>query len=194
VTYEELVSSMEDAAEKKNREILDRAKLEAAETLKDAEEKAREIKERNLQNSRRATEVERNRLTFVTHEEVKSRISGVKKELYEKAFSMAGDRLQNIRESESYPVFFRRLLSEAVPQVGTEGLVLHIDARDLELCTKLADELTIDGTISTDIITAGGLNVSSDNGTVVALNNIESRLEKAKEQYKLEIFTEITGG
>lgn len=194
MTYEELVSSMEDAAELKNREILERAKREAADIRKEAEEKATANKERHLQNSQRSVEVKRNRLTYLTHEEVKAHISLVKKDLYDKAFLAAGEELSNIRESDHYSVFFKRMLYEAIPQVGTEQIVLHIDRRDLDLCKSMLEKCNIQAIITPDLVTSGGLTVSSDNGTIIAHNTIEYRLERAKEALNLEIYAELSGG
>ena len=185
---------MEDSAEVKNREILDRAKREAADILKEADERAQAKSEQLVQTSRRSAEVERNRLVYLTHEEVKGRISKVRKDLYLKAFSLAGERLSAFRDSDDYPVFFKKMLQEAISQVGTEQLVLHVDSRDADLSRELIKKEKIQASISPDIVTAGGLSVSSDNGSVFAHNTIESRLEKAKELLSLDLSAELTGG
>ncbi|MDD1724175.1 MAG: hypothetical protein LUQ07_03495 [Methanospirillum sp.] len=193
MAYEDLVCSMEAASEQKNHEILEKANREAADILRDSEERAASVIECCLQESRQAAEVERNRLSYLASEEIKTRIAEVKKEFYSRAFADAVEGIRDIREKELYPSLFKNLLLEAVRETGDEQVVIHIDPRDTELCRKILEEIPFEATVISDIITGGGLLISRANGNILTYNTAESRLEQAKEHLKLEVYTGLAG-
>lgn len=193
MAYEDLVCSMETAAEQKNHEILEKANREAAEILRDSEERAASVIERCLQESRHSADVERNRLSYLASEEIKTRIAEVKKELYSRAFAIARESIRDIRTEESYPTFFEDLLHEAVREIGTGKMIIHVDPRDTDLCSKILEKNQIQATVVADIVSDGGLQVAGENGKIVTSNTVESRLEQAKERLKLEVYSGLAG-
>ncbi|HWQ66213.1 MAG TPA: V-type ATP synthase subunit E family protein [Methanospirillum sp.] len=193
MTYEELVSSVEAAAEEKNCEILDNANREAEDLISDAEQRATEVKEKFRQVSIRSAEVERNRITYLTKEEVKASITEVKKDLFSQAFGIAELELKDIRHSSGYTDLMRALLFEAIREIGDDGSVLHIDIRDQQICEEIIAEIRIKPLILTDIECVGGLQISSSDGKIRIYNTIESRLDRVKDAYKHEIFVALAG-
>ena len=192
MTYEELVGSVEAAAEQKNREILERANREAEEIIREAEEKAALIKAEFLKESLHRAEAERNRLTHLTNEEIKASLSHIKEDLFSQAFLVASADLKDIRRSPGYPELFKRLLEEAIREAGNEKHVLHISGQDQNICKTISSDYPI-SSIQVDLETAGGLSLSSSDGKIIVSNTMESRIERAKDIYKLEIYTELTG-
>lgn len=194
MVYEELVSSMEEAAEQKNREILERAGREADEIINETEKGAEAIRSRYMQDSARQAEVERNRQTYLATEEVKSAISIEKENLLKEAFLSAAENLKELRNTPGYPDLFKRLLVEAQSEVRGKEFVFHIDSRDNDLCREIIAELHLSAVIKPDLESAGGVVVSSSDERIVVQNTVESRLEKAKNIYRLDIIGELTGG
>jgi V/A-type H+-transporting ATPase subunit E len=194
MTYEELVSSVEEAANQKNREILERANQEATEIIRDAEEQAALIKSGYLKESLRRAGVEKNRLIYLTGEEIKASHILIKRDLFSRAFLTAREKLKDVRNSSDYPALFQRLLLETVREAGDGEYVLHIHSRDQKICETIVSDNHIPAKIQTDLESAGGLCLSSNDGKIMIYNTIESRLERAKDTYKLDIFTELIGG
>jgi V/A-type H+-transporting ATPase subunit E len=86
------------------------------------------------------------------------------------------------------------LLKETILELEGEEILLHIDKQDESLCKKLLKELKLNHEIVTDITSIGGLNASTRDGKFIVFNTIESRLETAKVQLKLEVFAVLYGG
>jgi V/A-type H+-transporting ATPase subunit E len=147
-----------------------------------------------MQESIRQAEVERNRQTYLTSEEVKSSISTVREKLLDEAFLAAEKKLQDVRDSPDYQELYKKLLLEALGEIRGKDPVLHIDNRDRDLCQSVIYDLTISAIIVPDLESAGGLVVSSSDGLITVHNTVESRLEKARDVYRLDIMRELTGG
>ena len=71
---------------------------------------------------------------------------------------------------------------------------IHVDRRDLDLCTRTLVTLGIRCEALTDIESAGGLVVSSLDGLVMISNTVESRLERAREKKRLSVYAALFGG
>lgn len=184
---------MDTAADLKNQEILSQATIQAEEIIAHASERAATIKAGFLADRKQAAEVQRVRSTYLTREEVKAAISQVKHDLYDQAFSLAGEELANIRNLITYPEYFKKLLIEAIQESGEVTPLIHIDSRDHVLCSQTLEQLQIQGEIIADITCNGGVLVSSTDGKIVTFNTVESRLKKAKELLKIEIYSQFAG-
>ncbi len=77
--------------------------------------------------------------------------------------------------------------------LGGEKIHVHVDKQDENLIKGILSDLNSSGKVKTDLQTAGGLVVSTPDGSVNISNTIESRLERAKEQKKLQIYTALFG-
>ena len=71
--------------------------------------------------------------------------------------------------------------------------VVHIDKQDENLIQGILADLNSSGKVKTDLHTAGGLVVSTPDESIKISNTIESRLERAKEQKKLQIYAVLSG-
>jgi vacuolar-type H+-ATPase subunit E/Vma4 len=192
MTYDELVRSVEAAAEEKNREVLERAHRESDEIIRQAHEQAAEISNGFLHESNRALEVERNRLSYLAKQEANASIIQVKQEIFNLAFSHAQTSLKNFRETPGYAEFMRRIIAEASFDLN-DPYILHVDPRDLTLVTTITKEQGITSPIKADIECSGGVVISDRQGSITISNTIESRLKKAMDVYSIEIFSEISG-
>ncbi|MFH0967310.1 MAG: V-type ATP synthase subunit E family protein, partial [Methanobacteriota archaeon] len=184
MTYEELVRSVEASAAEKNRDILECANREAEEIIREAEEKASGIKGGYLKESLRRATVEKNRQIYLTSEEIKASQSIIRNDLFSQAFLIAQENLKDIRDSPGYSELFKRLLEEAIREVGDGEHVLHITARDQSIFDTIGTDYQISD-VFVDLESVGGLYLTSSDGKVTVYNTIESRLERTKEVFKL---------
>jgi V/A-type H+-transporting ATPase subunit E len=117
-----------------------------------------------------------------------------KDDVYKHAFAEAQKTLISVRSQANYENILRKLLKETILELEGEEILLHIDKQDESLCKKLLKELKLNHEIVTDITSIGGLNASTRDGKFIVFNTIESRLETAKVQLKLEVFAVLYGG
>jgi len=191
--YEELIEAVEVSAQEKISDLKEKTYREASEITKEAESKDEIIRMRYLEAVKKAVEIERNEAIVKIKEETKMQLIRVKEETYQKAFLKAKATLSSAREKANYKNSFRKMLIEAAAEMAGEEIRLHIDKRDENLCKKLLPELNLTCEIATDLTCAGGLNASTKDERFIVFSTIESRLEKAKELLKSEIFTTLYG-
>lgn len=191
--HTDLMRSMEASAEEKHKEIIDGARAKTGQMIAEASAMAGDIKRKKMADAGKAATVEKNYRLFTAKSEMARNDTAEKYALYEKAFDEATEKLASIRKSEGYHACFKRLVKEALDGLQENKTVLHVDPRDVNLCKMVIAELGADCEITADISCAGGLNASSTDGRVVIFNTIESRLEKAKEAMKLEVFKALSG-
>jgi len=191
--YEELIEAIEVSAQEKISDLKEKTYREASEITKEAESKDESIRMRYLEAVKKAVEIERNKAIVKIKEETRMQLIRVKEEMYQKAFFKAKATLSSAREKANYENSFRKMLKEAAAELVGEEIWLHIDKRDENLCKKLLPELHLNCEIITDLTCAGGLNASTKDERFIVFSTIESRLEKAKELLKSEIFTTLYG-
>jgi vacuolar-type H+-ATPase subunit E/Vma4 len=191
--YEQLIQSVDECAEDKIRTIKERASRRAAEINDDVAGEETRIKRKHEEAARTAVETERGRLVAQAIKETRMQLIHAKDEVYQKAFTGAKEQLSRLRTEAHYASDFKKMLQEAASELEGESLVLSIDKRDEALCKKLVPELNLNCGIVTDIITDGGLEVSTKDGRFVIKNTIESRLERSKVLIKPEIFATLYG-
>jgi vacuolar-type H+-ATPase subunit E/Vma4 len=195
MTYENLLRSVEENAEKKMRELEERAEKAAADIRAEAERRAQEIQDTSLAEAREESTVERNRLMFMAKAESNIRTTEVKTEVYQRVFSNAETVLHGIRNTPQYGEVFRFLAREAADAASERKIEFHVDPRDEMLCKKVLGELNLPGAVIVpDISCIGGLDVSTAGGGTVIRNTIESRLARARDLIKLDVYAILYGG
>jgi vacuolar-type H+-ATPase subunit E/Vma4 len=194
MAIEQLIESVEVSAGEKITELRQKAARDAAEIIKEAEEKDEKIKKRHLDTVKNAVDMERNKSHAKINEETRMQATRTKDNVYQKAFADAKKNLSSARSHADYENNFRKLLKEIVLELEGEEIQLHVDKRDETLCKKILSELKLHYDVVTDITSEGGLNASTKDGKFVVFNTTESRFEKAKTLLKPEIFTTLYGG
>jgi V/A-type H+/Na+-transporting ATPase subunit E len=191
--HADLMKSMDEGVEQKKAEIRQKAE-EAAKAIRcDAKTRAREIRQSRMDAAVAAAATSRNHALYALMNELNKEMTTLKYRLFDRAFAEAGRTLTGVRSSEEYPGCYRQLVSEALGELGDGDALLHIDPRDRELCVKVTGETGMHCETVPDLQCAGGLTASARDGMVVISNTMESRLEKAKDSLKLEIFAALFG-
>jgi len=193
MTYENLIGSMEVSAEKRINEIMNKAHQDAEEIKRTAEAEAETIKSSYLDNAQKSVEIERNQLIYNVKAETKMRVIKERDAAIQRAFAEAKKRLSDFRDRGTYKENLKDMIQEAVGELEGEKVRFHIDKRDEDLCKQILAELNQNSEIITDLTSAGGLNVSTQDEKVVVFNTIESRLNNARELLKREIFSTLYG-
>lgn len=191
--YEQLIESVDECAREIIEKIAEKTDREAMEILAEARGKGEIIRKKHNEATRRSVEAERSKSLSWIKKEARMQLIYAKDEVYQKAFSEASAQLSSIRNQATYEPLFSKLLQEVLTELEGESILLHIDRRDEDLCKKLLSELNSVCEIRTDISTAGGLNADTMDEKFVVFNTLESRLERAGELLKPEIFAALYG-
>ena len=193
MTNENLITSMEGSVEERIREMMKKAYKEAEEIKKHAEVKAAAIEKSYLENAAKSVETERNKLIYNVKAESKMNVTRIKDEMLQKAFLESKEKLGSFREQSTYKDAFKKMIQEAIDELDGKEVRLQIDKRDENLCKQILAEMNKNSEITTDLTCAGGLNASTKDDKVIVFNTIESRLHKATELLKFEIFSTLYG-
>lgn len=194
LAYENLLKSVEESAQEREREIREKAKKAADDIVTGAIKEGQTSENALLDSAKRAAESERNRQIFLTKSENIQQLIRIKESEFQLAFSDAEKRLDHLRNDPSYPQVFLSLAREALDGLANEGIRVHIDRRDEEVCRKTLAGLNVTADIIADLTTRGGLVVTSPDGSIMVSNTVESRLERGKERLKKELYGILFGG
>jgi len=194
MAYENLLKSVEESAQEKERELRERAQKQADGIRSAAKKQAEEIQERALREAENAALIERNKQLYLAKGGIKEQALTRREKVFEGAFAAAGQQLARLRQDEKYPAIFRRLVEETIGAMGETPFVVHVDRRDLDLCKHTLAALNVSREILPDLECMGGLVASSPDGLITFSNTIESRVERVREHRRLEIFAILSGG
>lgn len=193
MAIDDLIKAVESSGQERIAEIQERSRAEADEIIRDAQEKDLPIKRRFMDEAIQAVSIQRNKILSEAREKSRMEVIQSKNEVFERVFEEAGQSLAEIRKKPHYREILKRLLLEATGDLGADGIILHIDMRDEDLLKDLMKEMNVSARIMTDLSCAGGLNAYSSDERFVIFNTLESRLKKAKELYRPEIFSLLFG-
>ena len=193
MAYENLLKSVEESAQEKERELREKARSAVQLISEDAKNQVTVIQQSLLAEAKKAATIEKNKLIYLTKGENKEKLIKTKEAIFSTAFGDAEQRLSHVRKDRKYPDILKSLTREAVGALGGETFRIHIDKRDEKIIKKILSELNLSGEVIADLQCAGGLVVNTQNESVKISNTLESRLERVKEQKKLEIYTVLYG-
>jgi vacuolar-type H+-ATPase subunit E/Vma4 len=193
MAYEELLKSVEESAEERERELQKKAAAAIDDIRARAKLRASAIQQASVSEAKKSVETERNKLLFLTKAENKELLTKAREAVFEKAFLEAEDRLSTLRLDPKYPVIFEKLLREATGTLENEGISVHIDKQDEPLCKTVLDAMNLKCEIRPDLQTRGGVAVSSSGNAVMITNTVESRLLRVRESRRQDIHAILAG-
>ena len=194
MAYENLLKSVDESAEEREKELRERA-LRSSEDLKaEAAKKADLIRKTLLETAAHEAEIERNKQVYLTKAEIKEKLIEIRENVFLQAFTSARQRLEAVREDPKYEEIFRNLAIEAFDALDQHECTVHIDIRDEQLCRKTLAELHREYMVVSDLKTMGGLTVNSSDGSITISNTLESRLDRGRERLKQEVYSLLSGG
>ena len=112
------------------------------------------------------------------------RLTGeVREGLVDAALAQTRSRLAGLRTDPAYPAVLRRLTQEALDELAAHGLInavrLSADRRDRVLLESILASLELELPVGYELDCWGGVIARSADGQVVAINTLETRLERA---------------
>ena len=193
MAYENLLKSVEESAQEKERELREKAQSAVQLISEDTKNQSTAIQQSLLAEAKKAATIEKNKLFYLTKGENKENLIKTKEAIFSTAFGDAEQRLSHVRKDPKYPDILKNLTREAVGALGGETFRIHIDKRDEKLIKKILSELHLSGEVVADLTCSGGLVVSTQNESIKISNTFESRLKRVQEQKKLEIYAVLYG-
>ena len=194
MTYDELMGSIESAAAERMRDMKEKAAAEAEGIRKDAVVKGAGIREEVMAQARKKVEADREKMLAQVRVEARLELLKRRNEVADRAFLEVKERVLAARASPSYRLTATRLAAEAFGLAGGTDLVLHVDPGDKQLFEGILGDLRKNCEIVADIESAGGLTVTSRDGRFLVTNTLESRLSRARDLMKGEVFSVLYGG
>jgi vacuolar-type H+-ATPase subunit E/Vma4 len=193
MAYENLLKSVEESAQEKERELREKARSAVQAISEETRNQMEAIQQSLLEEAKKAAAIERNKRIYLTKGENKEKLINTREKIFSTAFAQAAERLLKIRMDPNYPAILKNLTREAVEALGGENVLVHIDRQDEDLIKGILSDLNYSGKVIADLQSAGGLVVSTPDESVKISNTIESRLDRAKEQKKLPVYAVLYG-
>lgn len=192
--YEELISSMEEDCNRRYLEAMEQARGKVAEEKRKVEDQAEEIRNRWLSMATRKAFAERHRQLYRAREEAKAELAQTREILFDQTFLAAAQDLTRVRGMVEYHTILRHMIEEALADLGEKEARIHIDPRDMDLCTTLLHELGLTCPIISDLTSDGGIIVSSADERIEVKNTVESRLLEIRDRQRMQIYHQLFGG
>jgi V/A-type H+-transporting ATPase subunit E len=193
LAYENLLNSVDESAQERERELLEKARVTIEALKKNARQQAEQIRQSQIADAEKNADIEKNKLMYLAGAENKAGLIRIREHLFSSAFHEAALQLSHLRHRPEYPDIFTRLTVDAVEALGAGPFHVHVDKRDEELCKKTLSALNIHAEIIPDLDSAGGIIVCLPDRSVIISNTVESRLERAQERKKREIYSILSG-
>ena len=193
MAIDDLIKAVEASGQERILEIQGRSKAEADEIIREAQARDLPIKNRFMEDAKQSVGIQRNKMLSAAREKSRMEMMNAKNEIFENVFEEAVKDLGSVRALPHYPEIMKVLLGEALRELDSDDIILHIDKRDEALLKNILVARNGSFQVVTDLTSAGGLDVYSRDERFVIFNTLESRLKKAKELYRPEIFSMLFG-
>lgn len=193
MAIDDLIKAVELSGEERISEIKERSKAEADEIIREAQARDLPIKKRLMEEATESVAIQRNKILSEVREKSRMEIIKSKNLVFERVFDEASRNLASARNHPEYRKIQKKLVTEALSDLGSDGVKFHIDKRDEALTRDILKELNVSCDIIPDLTCSGGLNAYSRDERFVIFNTLESRLKKAKEIYRPDIFSVLFG-
>jgi V/A-type H+-transporting ATPase subunit E len=187
-----LLEAIRASGEEQVQEIREQARQEVEEILAKARPQAEDIRERACLSEMEPAIKERARVIHRARLEALRAIGEVRESLVDAALEQTHGRLSGIRGDAVYPQVLRMLLQESLEELESERgqpavlgsgratqVRLEADPRDRSTLESLLSDVGLALPVSYSLDTWGGLVAKSEDGRVVVINTLESRLERA---------------
>lgn len=189
---EELREEIIEKAKKETYEVLKEADLEAKKILLDAKTKGEQEIENARQEATRVIERQKSERLSAARLEAKMILAEAKEESVKAVQEEAWNSLEKIRKGRDYEKLLRELIQQATDAI--DGIaVIHANKQDLKLAKKIVEE-TRTASVSNDAIDcAGGALVTSKDGRVRVDATFNALFEEHDEYMRRTAYAELFG-
>jgi vacuolar-type H+-ATPase subunit E/Vma4 len=183
MSLQAILDKIHAAGEVQVQEIERETQAQVGEVLARARMEAHQIEEDVRAASSAPAARERARIIHHARLEALRRVGNVREELVDAALTQTRERLAAIRSNSFYADVLRQLTREALTELTAPGreekALLVADPRDRTILEGILSGLDLNLQVSYDLKCWGGLITKSEDGRVVAINTLETRLERA---------------
>jgi V/A-type H+-transporting ATPase subunit E len=176
---EDIFRALEEQAAKDSEAVLAEARAHADSIIEEAENEAARAREHHVSEAQRSARSRSAQELNSAKLDARKRIAAVKEQAVRQVFDQALEQLAKVREGSGYREAFSRLADEALEGVSGEFAVL-VDPADVDLANAVLAEKGISAEVRGDLVTTGGLAVSTEGGRVMRRNTLEDRLDKLR--------------
>lgn len=184
MSLEAILAAIRASGEKQIEEIEQRARSEAEVILADARREADKARQDARARAvmpaygERARIIHRARLTRLRT------VGDVREAAVDAALEQTRHALAGLRADSGYPAILQRLTKQALSELqgSMEDITrarLEVDPRDEELMARILRELDLRLSVTYNLECWGGLIARSEDGRIVVINTLESRMERA---------------
>jgi vacuolar-type H+-ATPase subunit E/Vma4 len=199
VSLQAILDAIHASGEDQVREIEAHTRAQVEQILEEAQVEARRLREEARAGAAAPAVGERARILHQARLEALQIVGDAREALVDAALSRTRECLAGMRPDAAYPATLRRLTKEALTELGpleeTGGARLEADPRDHESLEGILQGLGLELAVHYDLHCWGGLTAKSEDGRVVAINTLETRLERATSylrRYLSVPFDEVT--
>jgi vacuolar-type H+-ATPase subunit E/Vma4 len=183
MSLQAILDKIHAAGEVQVQEIERETQAQVGEVLARARMEAHQIEEDVRAASSAPAARERARIIHHARLEALRRVGNVREELVDAALTQTRERLAAIRSNSFYADVLRQLTREALTELTAPGreekALLVADPRDRTILEGILSGMDLNLQVSYDLKCWGGLITKSEDGRVVAINTLETRLERA---------------
>ncbi len=184
MALEAILQAIADDAETQVAAILGQADADARARLQVARAEAEERRQAILQKATVAGENECSRMLHRARLDVSRMLVAAQEEAFQAILTNAKARLAESRSRPDYPAIFAALLRQAL-EAATGTQTVAVNAADATLAASLLGAASgpmapgLHAALVEDLDTWGGVVVRSEDGRIVTMNTLESRLDRA---------------
>lgn len=165
------------------REIEAHTQARVEEVLAAAESEAWRLREESRAAAAAPATAARARILYPARLEALQIVGKIREELVDTVLGQTEERLAGMRTEDLYAPMLRQLTEEALTELNgspheTENTRLEADPRDRELLEGILQDLGLELQLSYELGCWGGLTARSEDGRVVVVNTLETRLER----------------
>lgn len=183
MSLQAILEKIHSAGDAQVQEIERERQAQVGEILARARMEAQQIEDDSCAEASAPAARERARILHHARLEALRLVGNVREELVDAALTRTREHLATIREDSTYPDVLRRLTWEAMNELTAPGreekAVLVADPRDRAILEDILAGMDPDLRVSYELKSWGGLIAKSEDGQVVAINTLETRLERA---------------
>jgi len=188
MSLEKVFETLENEAKCSRDDLIDKAKREAQQIIKESEAEAANLKLFHIQKMDLKLKGDSARIQIQTDLNRKKAITKAKEEFTSKIYSEIEKHLSEIRkDQEAYKKIFKSLLVESLDAVKGNKIIVEVNPKDKDLANSSLKELNLNYAVNTDKNYLGGLTLNVDDNRISVSNTIESRLIKSKEFLKTQL-------
>lgn len=175
-------------------EIMREAEQEADAVLQEARTEAQGVHESTLERVMMPAYRERARIMHRGRLEALQTLGEARESMLDEALTRARQHLAQCRADPRYPHILRKLTEEVLDALHSSleevhTIHLHVDPRDEPLIAQILDDLDLELSVSGSLNCWGGIVASSEDDQIVAINTLESRLERAMPTLRRQLAT-----